>query len=383
MNLRTAASSSAALLGVVLLAGCPASEPASGPAAPPRPTSVQGVSPARRDIAREISLPVELWAWRRVSIVARVTGYVGAVPVDRGSVVRAGDALGEVSAPELEDERRKRAADVKVAEADVASAKASLELLSVTARRFAALVADRAVSVQEADEARARALVAEAVVAQTEAKLASARENLASTETWLAYTKIVAPFAGVVTERWVHPGAFVSSAERTPLFELVDAKTVRAVVDVPEIEASRIKVGETAVRVALPALGNKARAGVVSRRSGALDAKTRTLRIEVDLDNAAGDLAPGMFGQASLVLEVHAGVLAVPSSAVLRGAGEPAVFVVGGGKAERHAVQLGLDDGKVVEVVGGLEPDAVVATQARGLVANAAVELAPAEKRGP
>ena len=360
------------IAATLLLSGCPTNDSSAAPA---RPVEVQGVAPARRDLAREIALPVELWAWQRVSIVAKVSGYVAKVPVDRGSVVKEGDLLATVTAPELDDERRKRSAEVKVAEAEVASAKANEALQTITARRMSSLVAEKAVSVQEADEANARALVARATVAQTESKLAFARENLTSTETWLSYTTIAAPFSGAVTDRWVHPGAFVSAAERTPLFDVADASMIRAVVDVPQADAPSIRVGRTPVRVVLPELRGPPRRGVVSRSAGALDSRTRTLRIEVDLENHDAALAPGMFGQAVLVLETHENALALPSSAIARSNDEPFAFVVVEGKARRRNVRVGLDDGNAAEILGGLEAEDVVVAQPRGITDGAAVVL--------
>jgi RND family efflux transporter MFP subunit len=365
----------------LLLTGCPGARQAAPPAV--LPVDVVGATATRHDVAREVSLPAELWAWQRVAIVARVTGYVGKVPVDRGSVVKEGDLLATVTAPELDDQRRKCLADVKVAEADIASARANADLQTLTARRVTALVADRAVSMQEADEARARELVARAAAAQAEAKLAAARENLASTETWLSYTAVAAPFGGVVMDRWVHPGAFVSAAEKTPLFELVDGSTIRAVVCVPETDAPWIQVGLTPVRVSVPELPGGARPGTVSRSATALDPRTRTLRIEVDLANKAGDLLPGMFGQAALVLEVRKDAVTVPSTAVVRADGDPAVLVVQEGRLRRRTIHAGLDDGKLTEVTSGLEPGEVVAAQARGLSDGALVKLLePAAKEG-
>jgi RND family efflux transporter MFP subunit len=369
---------------VLVLAGCPPSDRGPDPAAsPPRPKveaiEVATTRPERRDLARESQLPVELWPWQRVSLVAKVTGYVEKVPVDRGSVVKEGELLATVSVPELEDERRKKLADVKVIEAEIASAKANHALQQVTAKRFENLVAENAVSVQELDEARAREAVAEAAIAEGESKLAAARESLKTTETWLSYATIGAPFSGIVTERFVHPGAFVSAAERTALFTVLDATTIRAVVDVPEAEAPRIAPGKTAVRVAIPELGKTWRAPV-SRSAASLDPKTRTLRIEIDLPNAGGELLPGMYGNASLALEVHPDVLAVPSSAIARTASESFAFVVRDGKVLRTAVALGLGDGKFVEVRSGLTSDDLVAAQARGLTDGALVKPGEAKR---
>ncbi|HZU95126.1 MAG TPA: efflux RND transporter periplasmic adaptor subunit, partial [Planctomycetota bacterium] len=191
-------------------------------------------------------------------------------------------------------------------------------------------------------------------------------ESLASTDTWLAYATIAAPFSGTVTERLVHPGALVSAAERTPLFEVVDRSTLRGVVDVPEADAPHVRVGKTSVRVVIPEVG--ARPGVVSRAAAALDPKTRTLRIEVDLPND-GALLPGMYGHATLVLERHEAALVLPRAAVIGGA----VFVVADGKVAKRVVTVGLDDGKSVEILGGIEADVAVASRAVGLQDGAAV----------
>jgi RND family efflux transporter MFP subunit len=368
---------SAAVL--VLATGCPPSGESAGAAnkAPPEPVEVATVKPEKRDLAREVQLPVELWAWQRVSLVAKVTGYVGDVPVDRGSVVKKGDVLTTVSVPELEDERRKKAADLQVIDAEIVSAKASYELQKITARRYERLVADNAISVQELDEARAKEAVAAALIAQGEQRLASARESLKTTETWLSYSTIAAPFSGVITERFVHPGSFVSAVERTPLFTVSDHSTIRAVVDVPEADAPRIVPGKTVAKVTIPELGKSWRVAV-SRSATSLEPRTRTLRIELDVANPKGELLPGMYGSASLVLDLHEGVWSVPSGAVGR-ANDTFVFVVSDGKAKRTPVTLGLDDGKFVEVRGGLEPDSLIAVAARGLTDGAPVK-APGTK---
>ncbi len=370
---------SALVAGLLVLAGCPEGGTEKTPGkSTADAVEVATTKPEKRDVAKEIQLPVELWAWQRVSLVAKVTGYVGPVAVDRGAQVKERDVLTTVAIPELEDEKRKKAADVKVIEAEIRSARANHELQKVTAKRFENLVSENAISVQELDEARAREAVAEAAIAQAESRLAAAHESLKTTETWLSYATIAAPFSGVITERLVHPGSFVSSAERTPLFTVMDLSTIRAIVDVPEADAPRIKPGKTATRVTIPELGKTWRA-LVSRSATSLDPRTRTLRVEIDLENESGALLPGMYGQAALVLEVHQDVLTVPSAAVGRTT-ESFVFVVRDGKAKRTVVATGLDDGKYVEVKSGLEPDVSVAVQARGLTDGALVKPPEAKK---
>ncbi|MBI3723873.1 efflux RND transporter periplasmic adaptor subunit [bacterium] len=376
----------ALLATAIASTGCPSEGGPGGEAAaqrsPPPPVETAVVKPAKHDVAREVVLPVELWAWQQVSVVAKVTGYVETVPVDRGSVVKAGDLLATVSVPELEDEKRKRAADVRVAEADVASATAEHELQVLTIQRMDKLVADNAVSVQEYDVAKAREVVSKSAIAHAEARAAAARESLRSTETWIAYATIAAPFAGVLTDRWVHPGALVSSVERTPLFHVVDIATIRAVVDVPEAEAPRVQADRTSVRVSIPEIAGVF-SGTVSRSATALDPKTRTLRVEVDLKNPDRQLLPRMYGQATLVLELHKDVLTVPSTAVARSGNETVVFVVQDGKARKVPVKIGLDDGKLAEVQSGPGAEDAVAAQARGLSDGASVKVidAPKEKR--
>jgi len=363
-----------ALIALLVLAGCPPAASEHGaPAAAPAP--IKAAAPGKRDVARRIVLPAELWAWQRVLIVAKVTGYLSAVPVDRGSAVKQGDLLATIAVPELQDERDRVAKEVETGEAELASAKAQHDLQALIVARVEGLLADKAATAQDADEARAKELVGRAAIDQATARLAAARERLKSADTWLAYSRVTAPFAGVVTDRWVHPGALVSAAEKTPLFQLTDNATIRAVIDVPEADCTRLTVGETKARIALAELGG-AFEGVVSRAAAALDAKTRTRRIEVDLANEKGRLLPGMYGQATLELEVHRSALVVPRTALLATSDGPAVFVVSGGRAHRTPVQLGLEDGDAVEVVSGLAESDQVASVALGLGDGAPVTLA-------
>lgn len=362
----------AVIVGAAVLAGCPAGpsdqgKPAAGPA------QVTASKPAKRDITRRITLPVEFWAWQRVLIVAKVTGYVGEVRVDRGSVVKGGDLLATVEVPELKDERDRVAKEIKTYEAEIASATAQHDLQALIVKRMEGLVADKAVTVQDVDEAKAKELVLSAAIDQAQSKLDAAREHLKSANTWLAYSQITAPFLGLVTDRWVHPGSFVSAAEKTQLFNFTDNSTIRAVVDVPEADCTRLKVGETAVKILLSELGSFD--GVVSRSSAALEPRTRTRRIEVDLKNPDGLLLPGMYGQATFALEVHKDATAVPRSAIATTSQGPTVYVVSAGKAHRVPVRLGLDEGELVEITSGVSPDDVVASVALGLSDGASVTV--------
>jgi RND family efflux transporter MFP subunit len=356
-------------LALVLVAGCPGSREEAPRA--PAPVEVALAKPARRDVAREIALPVELSAWQRVSVVAKVTGYLSEVKVDRGSRVQEADVLATISVPELEDEKEKRLAEVRVAESEVASARAERELQRILYDRAQALLPERAVTQQDVDVACARFATAAAVTSNALARADAARKSLATTETWIGYATVRAPFAGVVIQRAVHTGSFASATDRTLLFDVADDATLRAVIDVPEADALRVVPGKTRARVAIAERGAPLEA-VVSRSAQALDTRTRTLRVEADLENHEHRLFPGMFGQSQLVLEVHEKALAVPAGAVARGPQGAAVFAVRSGKLVRIPVETGLEDGKVVEVVKGLDESEPVAAQAKGLADGAA-----------
>jgi RND family efflux transporter MFP subunit len=365
MNARTR--TLGAILAGLLLAGCGGGDKDKGDQKKQAPTEVDLVRPERRDIAREITLPVELYPWQWVALVAKVNGYVDKVPVDRGSRVAEGDLLATIRVPEFEDELRKRQAEVKVAEAEVVSAEADRTVQSLIAERATLLVPDRAATQQDADIAVAHAEVAAAALERAKARVAAAQEALAGSRTWLAYTEVRAPFAGVITERAVHPGAFVSASERTLLFRIVDSSVIRATIDVPETNAPAIRAGETEVRITIPELHDTI-ASIVTRSADALDPATRTLRVEADLENGGRRLLPRMYGQATVTLERRRQTLAVPETAVVLSNGrEASVFAVRGGKAARVRIRAGIDDGKFVEILDGLDPPEPVIAAARGI----------------
>jgi RND family efflux transporter MFP subunit len=361
------------MLALLLLAGCSGGSEKGREEPKKAPIDVDLVRPERRDIAREVTLPVELYPWQWVSLVAKVNGYVEKVLVDRGSRLAEGDLLATIRVPELEDEVRRQAAELKVAEAEVASTEADKKVQQLVADRAKALVPDRAMTQQDADIAEARAQVAAAAVERAKARVAAAQEALANSRTWLAYTEVRAPFAGTVTERDVHPGAFVSASERTLLFRIVDSSLIRATIDVPEADAPAVRAGETAVRVRLRELGGDPIASMITRTADALDPQTRTLRVEADLGNRGGRLVPRMYGDAVLTLERHGNALVVPQGAVVTSGRESAVLAVKDGRAKRVPVRTGLDDGKFIEILEGLDPAEPVVAQARGIADGAPV----------
>ena len=304
---------------------------ASSQAAEPMP--VKFSSAKRAEIHRWITLPGTLKANQQATLYAKVAGYLANVAVDKGDTVKAGQLLGELEVPELLADAKKYEADVKVAEID-------LTRLVDAQKKAPDLILPQAL-----DKARAAASVALA--------------NLERTNTLLHFAKITAPFAGMITGRFVDNGAFVpsatsgSAAQNAAIFTLMDYTTVRAQVAVPEVEVSFIRPG-LPVKLTLEALPGKTFDATVSRSNGALEEATRTMLIEADVPNADGALRPGMYANVRIAVEKHTGVITVPVEALAMEKTNAFVFKVADGKAKKTAVKLGFNDGANAEILEGL-----------------------------
>ena len=318
-----------ASLVAVLLIGTIHVRAADAPAA----IAVKTVRPMHGEIHRFVTLPGDIKPNQQATLYAKVPGYLKSLNVDKGDRVSVGQALGEIEVPELLADRTRYQAEVRVAEADFKRVSA------------AQTKAPDLVTPQSVDEARGR--------------LEMARANLERTETLLGYSRLTAPFAGVVTARFVDPGAFIpsatsgSAADNAAVVTLMDSSTVRAQVSVPEIEAARVRVGQP-VKVTLDSLGGKTFAGNVSRMALALDNATKSMLVEADLPNSHGEMLPGMYATVRVGVEKHENALLVPVAALVMEKGNAFVFVADGGKARRTAVKIGFNDGVNVEISSGL-----------------------------
>ena len=373
---------------------------AGGTAAP----TVRVVTPTRGDIHRFVSLPGVVRPWQQATLFARVPGYLKTIAVDRGDEVAAGAVLAEIDAPELLADVARAKAEVLQATAGLAKATADVESAKATAARYRAEVprakaeldlaglefertkraqekAPDLVVQQSVDTARARLEMANASQAATQAtvdaaaaaaqaaaagrEVAAAMLEVATTGVVRAlavagFTKIVAPFAGTITDRRFDPGAFISPATggnasaQNALLTLMDFRTVRLQVTVPESEAALVTKGQP-VKATLDGLPGRAPfEGAVSRSAGVLDEVSKTLLVEADLPNPNRELRPGMYATVRVGVERHTDVLLVPVEAVVMEKTAAFVFTVAGGKAVRSAVKIGFNDGKNVEVVSGL-----------------------------
>jgi membrane fusion protein (multidrug efflux system) len=244
--------------------------------------------------AQTVNLPGELAPWMKVAVTARVEGLVERVEVDRGSVVKEDQLLIELSAPEMkarlaEAEARAESLEAQRVEADArrAAAQSTLDRLRQAARTPGAVAGNDVVQAQQSLDAAAalvRALAKSVAAAHAQAMALSELDD---------YLRITAPFSGVITARYVHPGALASPGSG-PLVELQQIERLRLTVAVPEAECAAIVTGAR-IGFNVPAHPSRTFTGVVARIAHALDPKSRTMPVELDVDNHAGLLAPGMY----------------------------------------------------------------------------------------
>lgn len=359
----------AALLGGVLIATAAACSRPPAPAA--QTAAVVATGPLTIDIARvvehpldvQLSLPGELVAYESVAVHPRIAGFVKAVAVDRGSVVQKGDLLVTLDAPEVVAQRAEAQSKRQAAEAQLAAARAKADADAATFGRLTAASAtpgvvagnDVAIAGKAAEASRSQVIAAEQ---QVEA----ARQAAQAVQDLEGYLRVTAPFAGVVTERNVHPGALVGPAggESLPMLRVVDQHRLRLVVPVPEAYTANLERGAS-MPFKVTAFPGVTFTGTVARIARAVDVTTRTMAVELDVDNADGRLAPGAFCQVRWPIRRTGSSLFVPTASVASTTDRTFVVRVRGGKTEWVDVTTGLTAGPLVEVFGDLKPGDEVA----------------------
>jgi RND family efflux transporter MFP subunit len=353
--------------------------------------SVQVKLPDQSDLSRQVDLPGSIEALEEVTLYAKTAGYLKWIKVDIGDRVRKGQVLAEIDVPEMTPEYKGAEAEIERARANVMNAqaeseraKAELELKKITYERLKSIRdEDRDVMPQQqVDEAKAQFDVARAMVNVAESKIKVAQGEAAKAEAVRArlsalmeYTKIQSPFDGVVTKRYVDPGALIQHASSqtnvSPVVTVARMETLRIFVDVTEPDVPFIKRG-IPVTLTVDAMPGKTYQGACTRFATALDPKTRTMRTEIDIPNRDGALRPGMFGRVRLALERRKNALTVPAGALISEGGQTYVYTVENGKARRVEVKTGFDDGIRVEVTGGLTGAEPVIVTGKGAVKDGA-----------
>src|SRR5713226_3672015 len=329
---------------------------AQGTAAPPPTVEVTKVLSKKLAIA--VRLPGELQAYEVVAVFPKVTGFVDSISVDRGSVVKAGQLMARLVAPELAAQRAEAQSKLQGAESQRAESEAKLASDENTYQRLKAASATPGVVAQNDLE------VAQRTVDGDRARLESARESAEAARAGLksiteieGYLQVRSPFDGVVTERNVHPGALVGPASGSgtsvPLLRVEETARLRLVVPVPEKYVAGMTEGAE-VEFSVPAFPNQTFSGTVARIAHSVDTKTRTMPVELDVTNRGRRLASGMFPEVLWPVRRSGPTLFVPTSAVARNTEATFVVRIRNGNAEWVNVQTGEMDGNLIEVFGDL-----------------------------
>ncbi len=320
-----------------------------------------------RNVERKVSLPGDLASYLAVDLHARVTGFVDRVNVDRGSMVKQGQLLITLSAPELAAQVAEAESKVLAAESQRAEAQAKFVATQSTYERTkAAAATPGAVAENEVIGAEKAMEAARSVVQAAESSSRAARASAQAVKDLQAYLKITAPFEGVIVTRWVHPGALVGPAAgsvSTALLRLEQNSRLRLVVAVPEADAGGL-VKNARVPFTVAAYPGRTFSATVARIAHSLDLKTRTMPVELDVSNADLRLAPGMYAQVQWPLRSTHAALLVPPSSIVTTNERQFVIRLNSGKAEWIDVKRGVAPGDLVEVFGDLQPGDVIAKRA-------------------
>jgi membrane fusion protein (multidrug efflux system) len=351
---------------MLIAAGCSQTPSENGggstaAAAPNAPPTVSTLPVVSKKLQTTIALPAQLTPYEQVDIYPKVTGFVQTVTVDRGSRVRRGQLLVRLTAPELVSQRSQAEASVRAAQSQLATAQARLTsdngtyLHMVAASKTPGVLAENDVVVAGQVVSADKGLVD-----AEEQNIAAAHDALRSVTQTESYLTITAPFEGVVTTRNLHPGALIGPASGAggtePILQIVDEKRLRLVVPIPEAQLGEMKVGQL-VSFTVPAYPGQTFRSPIRRISGQVDEKSRTMPVELDVENRDSRLSPGSFTTVSWPLERSRPTLFVPASAVTSDQQHTFVIRVRDDKAEWVTVQTGQTVAGEIEVFGELAAD--------------------------
>ncbi len=359
---------------------------ASGPSVTVGVTKV-----VKKSLGRDITLSSELVPFQEIDVYAKESGYVKKLLVDYGAHVKAGQVMAVLEIPELEAQLHEDEAEIKNASNQITRAQhelgryqAQYKALHLQYTRLSGVFQSQPgiVAQQEVDDAQGKDLAAssqvdagQAALEAAQSQLAEAKAKLAHDQTLYDYSKITAPFAGIVTQRYANLGTLVqagtnSSTQALPIVRLSQDDLFRLVIPVPESYVRFIRVGD-AVDVRVPSL-NRTFKGKVARFSVDVREDTRTMHTEVDVHNPDHLLVPGLYAEADLTLEHKEDIPAIPLQALNHEGNKTMVFVVNGNnELEDRPVSLGIQTANDAEVVAGLrDGEVVVVSDRAGLKAG-------------
>jgi RND family efflux transporter MFP subunit len=335
-------------------------------------TTVVAVSPEPGKAQGAIPIPAEVEPWTDAPIYARASGYLKRWTADIGAQVKQGELLAEIETPELDQELDRTRHELSEAEA-------SLSIATITAKRYGELVKTASVSEQETAEKQAD-------LALKSAQVDAARSNLRRLEELKGFARVTAPFSGTITARKVDVGDLITAGGSRELFRLAQTGKLRVYAQVPQGMAASIIPGQMA-DVLIPEKPNRVFKADVARTAGAISSDSRTMLVELEVDNAKGEILAGSFAQVRFTGAKGTPPLTLPGNALLFRAEGPQVGVVGpDGKVELRSVKLGRDFGQTVEILSGVTPkDRVILNPSDSLSSGVTVRVAqtPVPEKAP
>nr|WP_315425805.1 efflux RND transporter periplasmic adaptor subunit [uncultured Albidiferax sp.] len=315
--------------------------------------------------AGALELPARLEAWARAPIHARANGYLKRWTVDIGGPVKAGQLLGEIETPELDEQ-------LMQARAELATAQSNSELAGSTARRWKSLLATDSVSRQEADEKAGDLAAKQSVVNALQA-------NVDRVQAMKQYARLVAPFDGVVTARNTDVGALIGTggAPGSELFVVSDVRRLRVYVNVPQRQVASVRIGSKA-QLLVPERPAQTYDATVQSLARAIQTGAGGMVVQLSVDNASGELLPGAFATVRLDASTGGNRFGVPPGALILGkSGVQVATVQTDGRVLLKPVTIARDHGSVIELAGGLEPgERVVDSPPDGIVSGDRVRIA-------
>ncbi|WP_263379773.1 efflux RND transporter periplasmic adaptor subunit [Granulicella paludicola] len=329
--------------------------------------TVSVIKPTASGSTNELELPGNTQAFVDTPIYARTSGYLKSWYFDIGAHVTKGQLMATIETPELDEQ-------LQVARADLKSAQADLNLANTTSERYQNLLKSDSVSKQETDVAVSGASAKRAAVEAAEANV----RRLAQLQ---SFEKIYAPYTGVVTVRntdigdLIDSGSSASSNTAKELFRVASTNQLRVFVAIPEFYAPDIHNGDKAT-LTLDEYPGQGFVGTVTRNSGTIDSGTRTLNVEVDIDNKSGKLLPGAYVFVHFKIPTQAQLLSIPANAVLFRSQGMQVAVVKDGKVHLQHVTIGKDNGKTLEIASGVQAsDTIIVDPSDSIAEGAPVQI--------
>jgi RND family efflux transporter MFP subunit len=365
---------------LALLCGCDRHDKASVSAAS-LPITVAVAKVDVQDLSRKLTLTAEFRPNQEIELMSKVAGYVKSITVDIGDRVKQGQLLTTLEIPEMTDEITRAKASVQRSQAQVTQAQEEVkraesghQIAHLSYERLAGVMKSRPglVAQQEVDDAQARDAAAEAQLSAAKSNLTAAQEQvsvskaeMARFETMFGYTRVIAPFDGVITKRYADTGSMIqagtaSQTQAMPLVRLSDNTVLRLILPVPESAVPTVHEGQV-VDVRVPTL-KRVFPGKVARFTNRVTSATRSMDTEVDVKNPGLSLMPGMYAEVDLALQQSNHSLAVPVQAVdVESAAAGSVMVVNAqNRLEKREVELGLETSDRIGIRSGLREDELV-----------------------